>query len=227
MLTLTVTTEEYRLPTLCDSFSESFDPRKGVFFYLNKNKKMKSFNQFCKDANIQELWNPFASTPIAKPKPKEVLAYKNYQSGVLNKDTGKFTQRAHTGAEQKRYGWKPVHVSSYSKADTPGSLTASGHRFDDKQRLVAVPYASKTSSRPSTEFGTKLQMTLAPGTRRPVATTSVQDTGNFGPAGAYNKKTSYDLALQTARDVSGNQNITATNFGKRQVYVRTISTPKK
>ena len=178
---------------------------------------MKSYKQFCLDANIQEFWNPLAS----KPQPtKQVLAYKNYQPGVLNKDTGKFTQRPHTGPEQKRYGWKPVNVSSYSKADTPGSLTASGAKFDDKQRLVAVPYASKTSSRPSTSFGTKLQMTKAPGTKAPVASPSVQDTGNFGPAGAYNKTTSYDLALQTARDVAGKQNITAREFGKQKVYVR-------
>jgi hypothetical protein len=180
---------------------------------------MKTFQNFCKDANIQEFWNPFAP----KPKPNtNVLAYKNYQPGVLDKSTGKFTQRSHTGAEEKRYGWKPVNVSSYSKADTPGSLTASGHKFDDKQRLVAVPYASRTSSRPSTAFGTRLQMTTAPGTSRPVATTSVQDTGNFGPTGDFNKKTRYDLSLQTARDVVGNPKITAGEFGKQKVYVRNI-----
>ena len=155
----------------------------------------------------------------------QVIAYKNYQPGVLDKSTGKFTQRPLTGPEQRRYGWKPVQVSSYSKADTPGSLTASGAKFDDKQRLVAVPYASRTSSKPSTPFGTKLQMTMAPGTSKPVAKTSVQDTGNFGPAGDFNKKTGYDLALQTARDVTGNPNITAREFGKQKVYVRT--TPKK
>lgn len=184
---------------------------------------MKTFKQFYEEANIQEFWNPFASKPKSKPQPspsKNVLAYKNYQSGVLNKDTGKFTQKAHTPGEQKRYGWKPVHVSSYSKADTPGSLTASGDPFHDKAKLVAVPYASRTSSKPSIPFGTRLQMTTAPGTKAPVATTKVSDTGNFGPAGAYNKKTGFDLALQTARDVSGNPNITARQFGKKQVYVR-------
>ena len=180
---------------------------------------MKTFQNFCKDANIQEFWNPFA--PKVKPNTK-VLAYQNYQPGVLDRSTDKFTARPHTKPEQQRYGWKPVTVSSYSKADTPGSLTASGHNFDDRQRLVAVPYASKISSKPSTPFGTRLQMTTAPGTSRPVATTSVQDTGNFGPAGNFNKKTSYDLALQTARDVSGNPNITAKEFGKQKVYVRSI-----
>ncbi len=179
---------------------------------------MKTFKQFCTEAyQVQELFG-FGQKP--KPKPnKQVLAYKNYQPGVLDKSTGKFTKRAHTGDEQKRYGWKPVNVSSYSKADTPGSLTASGHKFDDKQKLVAVPYASKTSSKPSTPFGTKLHMTRAPGVT-PVAKTSVQDTGNFGPAGDYNKKTSYDLSLSTARDVVGKPNITAQQFGKQKVYVR-------
>ena len=178
---------------------------------------MKTFQNFCKDANIQEFWNPFAPPPNTK-----VLAYKNYQPGVLDKATGKFTPRQHTKPEQQRYGWKPVQVSTYSKTDTPGSLTASGHRFDDRQRLVAVPYASRTSSRPSIPFGTRLQMTTAPGTSRPVATTSVQDTGNFGPTGDYNKSIYADAALQTMRDITGDPNITAKEAGKQKVYVRTV-----
>ena len=179
---------------------------------------MKTFQQFCSEAYEIREFLGFGE----KPKPNtQVLAYKNYKPGVLDKSTGKFTQRAHTGPEQKRYGWKPVNVSSYSKADTPGSLTASGHKFDDKQKLVAVPYASKTSSKPSTPFGTKLNLTTKPmGKETKVAKTSVQDTGNFGPAGSFNKKTSYDLSLQTAKDVSGNQNITSQQFGKQKVYVR-------
>ena len=180
-------------------------PSKGVFFYLNRNKTMKTFKEFITEA--------------------EVLAYKNYKPGVLNKSTGKFTQRSHSDKEQKRYGWKPVNVSSYSKADTPGSLTASGEKFDDKQRLVAVPYKSATSSKPSIPFGTSLQMTRAPGTKTPVATTRVSDTGNFGPAGDYNKSTSYDLALQTARDVAGDKNISAQKFGKQKIYVKTNPPP--
>ena len=187
---------------------------------------MKTFKQFIEEAHqVQELFG-FMEPPKPKPQPpkQEVLAYKNYQPGVLDKSSGKFTQRAHTGAEQKRYGWKPVNVSSYSKADTPGSLTASGHKFDDKQKLVAVPYASKTSNKPSTPFGTKLNITRAPGVT-PVAKTSVQDTGNFGPAGDYNKKTSYDLSLSTARDVSGKPNITSQDFGKQKVYVKTAPEP--
>lgn len=186
---------------------------------------MKTFKEFYSEAILSEFWNPFASKPKPKPDTK-VLAYKNYQPGVLNKTTGQFTQRAHTPGEQQRYGWKPTHVSSYSKADTPGKLTASGERFDDKQRLVAVPYASKTSSKPSIPFGTKLQMTTAPGTKAPVATTRVSDTGNFGPAGDYNKKTGFDLALQTARDVSGKSNITSREFGKQRVYAKVIPSTK-
>jgi len=181
---------------------------------------MKSFSQFCEDAN----WNPFAPKSNLRPgSQQQVLAYKNYQPGVLNKETGKFIQRSHTGAEQQRYAWKPVTVSSYSKVDTPGSLTASGHKFDDKQRLVAVPYASKTSTKPSIPFGSQLQLTKAPGTSSPVATTTVRDTGNFGPSGDFNKQTSLDLARQTAADVSGNQKITSKEFGKQKVYVRDVS----
>ena len=188
---------------------------------------MKTFKEFCGDADILEFWNPFASKPQVKPKANtKVLAYKNYNPGVLDKSTGKFTQRPHSEAEQQRYGWKPVTVSTYSKADTPGSLTASGHKFDDTQRLVAVPYASKTSSKPSIPFGTKLQITKAPGTKAPIASTTVRDTGNFGRAGDYNKQTYADAALQTTRDFTGNPNITAIEAGKQKVYVRTLSKPK-
>jgi len=192
---------------------------------------MKTFSQFCLESyQVQEFFGFFGQKP--KPKPNtQVLAYKNYKPGVLNKTTGVFTARPHTSKEQERYGWKPVEVSSYSKADTPGPQTASRHKFDDKQRLVAVPYKYKEGQvpkgewkgTPSTPFDTKLDITRAPGVT-PVARTSVQDTGNFGPAGDYNKNTSYDLALQTTRDVSGNPNITSKEFGKQTVYVRTTPT---
>ena len=177
------------------------------FFCLNTNKTMKTFNEFIKET--------------------QVVAYKNYQPGVLDKSTGKFTQRSLTGPEQQRYGWKPVQVSSYSKADTPGSTTASGERFSDTARGVAVPYKSLTSSKPSIPFGTKLQMTKAPGTGTPVATTRSFDTGNFGRTGQYNKSTSFDLARQTAADVSGNPGITSKEFGKQKVYVKTVTPPAK
>jgi hypothetical protein len=189
---------------------------------------MKTFKEFCVEAyQIQELFG-FGE----KPKPSnQVLAYKNYQSGVLNKDTGKFTQRAHTGAEQQRYGWKPVQVSSYSKADTPGSKTSSGHKFDDKQRLVAVPYKYKLGQvpkgewkgTPSIPFGTKLDITTKPmGTATKVAKTSVQDTGNFGAAGDTNKEVKMDLSLRTAKDLAPVS--TSNQFGKRIVYSR-VSPP--
>jgi hypothetical protein len=188
---------------------------------------MKTFHQFCEDANIHEFWNPLAKKvkPQSKSKPStQVLAYKNYKPGVLDKATGQFTQRAHTGVEQKRYGWKPVQASSYSKADTPGSLTASGHRFDDTQRLVAVPYKSKTSTKPSIPFKTKLDLTTKPvGKETKVAKTSVQDTGNFGPAGDYNKSTGMDLSLRTAKDLTPVS--TSKEWGKRTIYVRNTQEP--
>jgi len=188
---------------------------------------MKTFHQFCEDANIHEFWNPLAKKvkPQSKSKPNtQVLAYKNYKPGVLDKATGQFTQRAHTGDEQKRYGWKPVKASSYSKADTPGSLTASGHRFDDTQRLVAVPYKSKTSTKPSIPFETKLDLTTKPvGKETKVAKTSVQDTGNFGPAGDYNKSTGMDLSLRTAKDLAPVS--TSIEWGKRTIYVRNNQEP--
>lgn len=178
---------------------------------------MKTFQQFCSEAYEIKEFLGFGE----KPKPNtQVLAYKNYQPGVLDKSTGKFTQRPHTGAEQQRYGWKPVNVSSYSKADTPGSTTASGEKFSDTARGVAVPYASKTGSKPSVPFGTQLQMTKAPGTKAPVATTHSFDTGNFGAAGQYNKNVSFDLSRQTAADVSGKPGMTSQQFGKQKVYVR-------
>lgn len=178
---------------------------------------MKSFKTFCRDANIHEFWNPFA--PKVKPSAPPVLAYKNYQQGFgvgKNWKPGKWNPE-----QEKRYGWKPVTVSSYSKADTPGSTTASGERFSDTARGVAVPYKSSTSSAPSVPFGTKLQMTKAPGTNAPIATTRSFDTGNFGKTGEYNKGVSFDLARQTAADVSGNPNITSQEFGKQKVYVKT------
>jgi len=188
---------------------------------------MKSFKQFCVDANIQEFWNPLAKLvkPQNKPKPQsqQVLAYKNYHPGVLNKKTGRFTQRPHTDLEQKRYGWKPVNASSYSKVDTPGSLTASGHKFNDNQRLVAIPYKSKKSTEPSIPFGTNLNLTTKPmGNDTRVVKTSVQDTGNFGPSGDYNKTTGMDLSLRTAQDLAPVK--TSTEWGKRKIYVRTEPT---
>lgn len=152
----------------------------------------------------------------------------------MDKDTGKFTQRTHSDEEQQRYGWKPVKVSSYSKADTPGPKTASGHKFDDTQRLVAVPYKYKENEvpkgvwkgTPSTPFGTKMDLTTKPmGTATKVVKTSVQDTGNFGRAGDTNKEVEMDLSLRTAKDLAPVS--TANEFGKRMVYAKVSPSASK
>lgn len=190
---------------------------------------MKSFQEFYEQASqIQEFFFGPVTPPPPRPKPPtEVLAYKNYQPGVLNKSTGKFTQRPHTPKEQERYGWKPVKVSSYSTVDTKGTHTASGEKWHDTARGVAVPYKSPTSSKPSIPFGTQFQMTKAPGTKSPVATTKVFDTGNFGRQGQYNRSTSFDLSRQTAADVSGKPGLTSREFGKQTVYAKVIPSKLK
>ena len=121
---------------------------------------MKTFKQFCVDANIQEQWwNPQvpdltnkiydvlggnrnkSKTPVAKPKPaavakpQTVLAYKNYKPGELNKSTGKFTPRAHSPKEQQRYGWRPVKTSSYGPGDTTSQSYNTGK--DNVQRTAS------------------------------------------------------------------------------------------
>lgn len=198
---------------------------------------MKSFNQFCKDANLQEFWW-LAKEPPMKPQPpkQEVLAYKNYKSGVLNKSTGKFTEKKHTPEEQKKYGWKPVQVSSYSPTDTPGGKpTASGKPFGWKTPPnVAVPYRYKKgevpkgsrAGEPSVPFGSKVTFTQSPqGTRTKTSSAEVTDTGNFGPAGDVNKKTSFDLSPTAVKGLTG-RNIPAPQFGKRMVYAKVSPSSK-
>lgn len=212
---------------------------------------MKTFSQFSKDCGLEENWfnrffgrskSPSTSSP-PKPNPN-VLAYKNYQPGVLNKSTGVFTQRPHTAAERQRYGWRPVNTSSYGPRDTTSQSyntgadrvqrTADGTPFTGATRGVAVPYKYKANEvpsgtwagTPSQNFGTKLQFTQKPtGKTTRVTNATVRDTGNFGAAGEVNRNTSYDLMRQTARDVTGNPNLTPTQYGKRKVYVRTA--PKR
>lgn len=197
--------------------------------------------------DVKEFWNPLAKAkpkakPAVKKKNSNVLAYKNYKPGVLNKDTGKFTPRSHTDAEAKRYGWKPVKTSSYGPRDTTSQAyntgkdnvqrTADGTPFTGSTRGVAVPYKFKKNEvpkgvwagTPSRKFGSDVTFTNkplgnAPGKTKTV-TTKVRDTGNFGAAGEVNKSTSFDLMRQTARDLSGNQKLTPTQWGKRTVYVR-------
>ena len=178
-----------------------------------------------------------SSTASAAPKTGQVLAYKNYKPGVLDKGTGKFTQRAHTGAEAKRYGWKPVKASSYGPGDTTSQSyntggdgvqrTADGTAFSGKTRAVAVPYKYKKgevpkgtwAGTPSTPFGTKLSLTTKPmGKSTKAVTSTVRDTGNFGKAGEVNKSTDMDLTRQTARDLAGDDKLTPTQWGKRMIY---------
>ena len=178
-----------------------------------------------------------SSTASAAPKTGNVLAYKNYKPGVLDKGTGKFTQRAHTDAEAKRYGWKPVKASSYGPGDTTSQSyntggdgvqrTADGTAFSGKTRAVAVPYKYKKgevpkgtwAGTPSTPFGTKLSLTTKPmGKNTKVVTSTVRDTGNFGKAGEVNKSTDMDLTRQTARDLTGDDKLTSPQWGKRMIY---------
>jgi len=214
---------------------------------------MKTFRQFREDAALVEgnpftwAWNKISGadrSAATKPKPKpantNVLAYKNYKPGVLDKSTNKFTPRAHTPAEAERYGWKPVTASSYGPKDTTSQAyntgadnvqrTADQTPFTGSTRGVAVPYKYKKgevptgtwAGTPSIDFGTNLQFTQKPtGTNTRVTNATVRDTGNFGPAGEVNRGTSFDLMRQTARDVTGNPNLTPTQWGKRKVYVRT------
>lgn len=189
---------------------------------------MKSYKEFCIDANIQEFWNPFApqqkqvqSQPQAQSQP--VLAYKNYKPGVLNKQTGEFTQRAHTGPEQKRYGWKPVEVSAY---EPTGNLTASGEPFTQSTPpSVAVPWRSEQDKRPKIDFGTKVVFTNKPmGTATKKVTADVTDTGNFGrkDKSSVNPNTFADVSPTLRQELKpGSSSI---SFGKPMVYTQ-VSSP--
>ena len=180
-------------------------------------------------------------TATASPAPKtgKVLAYKNYKPGVLDKGTGKFTQRAHTSAEKERYGWEPVKASSYGTADTTSQSyntgkdgvqrTADGTAFTDKTRAIAVPYKyhkgqnprGTSAGTPSIPFGTNIDLTQKPmGKNTRVTKSTVRDTGNFGKTGEVNKETGMDLTKQTVRDLLNDKDVTPKQFGKRTVYRR-------
>jgi hypothetical protein len=195
---------------------------------------MKSYSQFCEDANIQEFWNPFAPKP---PKPNtEVLAYRNYQPGVLDKATGKFTPRKHTGTEQQRYGWKPVKASVYAPGDrfTPNTVTATGEPHNWTTRNAAVPFKYKEgrapigqSGAPSIPYGSKLHLTAKPmGTDTKSTTAKINDVGDFGRTGAVNKDVSFDVSPQITKDLVGS-NIKPEQWGKRMVYTRVTPPPPK
>lgn len=203
---------------------------------------MKSFKEFCLDANIVEFWNPFARKPNPKPNPKpsqQVLAYRNYKPGVLDKSTGKFTPRPHTGTEQQRYGWRPVRASVYAPGDafTPNKVTATGDPHNWTTRNAAVPFKYREgqappgkSGAPSTPYGSTLHVTTEPqGNRTRVTRAKINDVGDFGRTGNVNRDVSYDLSPQITRDLAG-PGMTPTSWGKRMVYTRVTpppSPPKK
>ena len=192
-----------------------------------------------KKKTLKEFMGFFKKKKPPEPKDVKVLAYKNYKPGVLNKTTGEFTQRDHTPDEAKRYGWKPVKTSSYGPRDTTSQAyntgkdnvqrTADGTPFSGSTRGVAVPYKYKAgevpkgtwAGTPSVKFGTNVQFTQKPmGKDTRVTNAKVRDTGNFGAAGEFNRSTSFDLMRQTARDVTGNPNLSPTQYGKRTLYSR-------
>ena len=192
-----------------------------------------------KKKTLKEFMGFFKKKKPPEPKDVKVLAYKNYKPGVLNKTTGEFTQRDHTPDEAKRYGWKPVKTSSYGPGDTTSQAyntgkdnvqrTADGTPFSGATRGVAVPYKYKAgevpkgtwAGTPSIKFGTNVQFTQKPmGKDTRVTNAKVRDTGNFGAAGEFNRSTSFDLMRQTARDVTGNPNLSPTQYGKRTLYSR-------
>ena len=192
-----------------------------------------------KKKTLKEFMGFFKKKKPPEPKDVKVLAYKNYKPGVLNKTTGEFTQRDHTPDEAKRYGWKPVKTSSYGPRDTTSQAyntgkdnvqrTADGTPFSGSTRGVAVPYKYKAgevpkgtwAGTPSVKFGTNVQFTQKPmGKNTRVTNAQVRDTGNFGAAGEFNRSTSFDLMRQTARDVTGDKNLSPTQYGKRTLYSR-------
>lgn len=187
---------------------------------------MKSFKEFCADANIQEIWNPFA--PKIKQQP--VLAYKNYQQGFgKGKDwkSGKWTPE-----QEKRYGWKPVKASVYAPGDafTPNKVTATGDPHNWSTRNAAVPFKYREGQapkgqegKPSVPYGSQLKVTAKPmGTQTKSTTAKINDVGDFGKTGNVNKDVSFDLSPQVSRDVVG-RNITPKDWGKRTVYTQISS----
>lgn len=191
---------------------------------------MKTFEEFCIDANIQESWNPFAPKPkqqSAKPNPKPVLAYKNYQQGF---GSGKNWKPGKWNPEQeKRYGWKPIKASVYAPGDafTPNKVTATGDPHNWTTRNAAVPFKYKEGQapkgkegKPSIPYGSTLKVTAEPqGTKTKETRAKINDVGDFGKTGNVNKDVSFDLSPQITKDVAG-KNITPKDWGKRMVYTQ-------
>ena len=197
---------------------------------------MKSFKDFCVDANIREFWNPFTPPPQPAPPPQNVLAYRNYRPGVLNKQTGQFTPKQHTPKEQERYGWKPIKASVYAPGDrfTPNKVTATGDPHNWSTTNAAVPFKYKKfkapkgkEGQPSIPYGSQLRLTAKPmGTQTNATTAKINDVGDFGRTGSVNKEVSFDLFPQTVRNVTGDKTTPgpelAKNWGKRMVYTQVI-----
>lgn len=197
---------------------------------------MKTFKEFCAEAySLNEFW--WNSPPPPKPEPakQEVLAYKNYKSGVLDKKSGKFTQRAHSPEEQKRYGWKPVKASVYAPGDkfTPNKVTATGDPHNWKTRNAAVPFKYKEGQAPkgkegapSIPYGSRLGLTAKPMGKDTKSTSAkINDVGDFGRTGNVNKDVSFDVSPQITKDIAG-PNITPEKWGKRMVYAKVSPAPK-
>jgi hypothetical protein len=200
---------------------------------------MKSFKEFCVDANIQEFWNPFSPKPAAataaKPKPNtKVLAYQNYKPGVLDKASGKFTARPHTKAEKQRYRYEPVKASVYAPGDafTPNKVTATGDPHNWTTRNAAVPFKYKEGQapkgkegKPSIPYGSTLQLTAKPmGTKTKSTTAKINDVGDFGTTGNVNKDVSFDVSPQITKDIGG-AGMTPQKWGKRMVYAKVNPPP--
>lgn len=209
---------------------------------------MKNFKTFCEDANIQELFglNKFiGSPPKSPPKQNTVLAYKNYNSGELNKSTNKFTPRAFTKPEAQRYGWTPVRATSYSPGDnfTPNKTTATQEPHNWTTMNAAVPFKypegrypknSKQEAQPSVPYGSRLKLTAAPMGTKPGATkvtnSKINDVGDFGTTGHRNKEVSFDLSPNTVRSVMGDMTTPnsqiSNKWGKSMVYSKVLPPPK-
>ena len=190
---------------------------------------MKSFKDFCVDADIQEFWNPFTQKPKSQPQSQNVLAYKNYKPGVLNKQSGEFTQRSHTPGEQQRYGWKPVKASVYAPGDkfTPNKVTATGEPHNWTTRNAAVPFKYKEGQapkgqegKPSIPYGSSLRITSEPrGIKTKETRAKINDVGDFGKTGNVNKDVSFDLSPKITQDILGKK-ISPEKWGKRVVYTQ-------
>lgn len=204
--------------------------------WIKSRNTMKTFKEFVEQANyINEIFGMKVS-PTPKSKKQEVLAYKNYKPGILNKKSGKFTQRSHSPEEQKRYGWKPVKSSVYAPGDrfTPNKVTATGDPHNWKTRNAAVPFKYKEGQapkgkegEPSIKYGSQLKLTSAPmGSKTKSTTAKINDVGDFGKTGNVNKDVSFDVSPQITKDIAG-KGATPEGWGKRMVYAKVVPSQMK